>query len=204
MCLAVQPDVRTDKSCIQAALAVMEEFRSAVQRHYVAFGGIHGRSTYDRLRPLFNPQHSDKTIFIGPGPPDAAAQVPGRSTIAQMTQGDFLAALSPGGEFENQHARALIVFVYHLWDEHFRPRVAKATGVARRGVRCSLMGDVRLVRNAIIHDRGVLRAPLLARLEILPRMWELSPGDLFISKAMMQSMMEQINALRVEIGANPS
>ena len=116
-----------------------------------------------------------------------------------MTQGEFLAGMSAGGEFENQHAKAFIVFVYHVWDDYYRSRIARALGLKKQFVWCSLMGNLRRVRNAVIHGSSIVNEHLVSQLAILTHIWDLRPGELRLDDSMLYSMMEQLNALRVVV-----
>ena len=71
--------------------------------------------------------------------------------------------------------------------------------VSKRQVECSLMGAIRLVRNLIIHENSVVPQHFSAKLELLSQIWNLEPGELAITEKMVQSLMEQINAICVQI-----
>ena len=117
-----------------------------------------------------------------------------------MKIGDFLKGLEEGGEFESQHARAFVVLIYHLWDEKCRPAIGKLLSVdPKKQVRCDLMGDLRLVRNLIIHNDSVVPQGFANRLTMLQEIWNLQPGELKLTEKMIHSLMEQINAIRVNI-----
>ena len=94
---------------------------------------------------------------------------------------------------------ALIVFIYHLWEEYFRDKMAGALRVEKNKVHCDLMGDVRQIRNSIIHNNSSLTADDLSKLQFLPGIWQLGEGQLDLTGAMVHSLMEQINAIRVDI-----
>lgn len=71
---------------------------------------------------------------------------------------EFIAANSEGGSNEQQHARSSVIFIYAFWDEEIRPRLARARGVELREVRADIFGDLRLLRHAILHNKGILKA----------------------------------------------
>ena len=186
---------------VDEAIGILEEFRSACRKQYIAFSGlINGRSlAYDRFSTLLKPEHRDRTFSIGGVPPDAR-QEQGLSSIASMTQGELLDGLRDGGEFENQHAKALVVFIFHLWEDHFRDRIACATRLRKKEVLCDLMGDIRIIRNAIIHKNSLVVETDLSNLVLLPEIWQVCPGEIEITESMLHSLMEQINAIRVDLG----
>lgn len=69
---------------------------------------------------------------------------------------DYLAINSRGGSNEQQHARAIVVFLYTVWESEIRPRLAAAKGVELNDIRSDIMGDLKQLRHAIIHARNVL------------------------------------------------
>jgi hypothetical protein len=71
---------------------------------------------------------------------------------------DYLAANAPGGSNEEQHARAVLVFLFTFWDDEIRERLAKAQGIAASEIQADSLGDLRRLRNAILHAKGILRA----------------------------------------------
>ena len=100
------------------------------------------------------------------------------------------------------NAKALVVFMYHLWDENFRNRMAKIISVPKRQVKCALMGDIRKIRHLIIHKNSVVPQNFSAKIEFLSQIWDLEPGELIITEKMIHSLMEQINAIRVQINSS--
>jgi len=182
------------------AIKILDEFRTVCQRYYFAhcYTTTGLQFAYERFKNLLDPDEMDIQVGIGSGPPDAP-QKRGRSTIGHMRQGELLDALQAGGEFRNIHAKAFIVFVYHLWDDAYRDAIADTLSIKKNMIECTLMGDLRLVRNLIIHKGSVVPAGFSSNLEFLPAIWNLLPGNLTISSTMIQSLMEQLNAIRLTI-----
>ena len=135
---------------------------------------------------------------MGSGFPDAP-QTPGRSTIAQMKIREYLQSLKPGGLFENYQAKAVVVAIYQLWDEQYRPSIADALNVAQQQVECDLMGDIRLVRHVIVHNKSIVPYGFNDQIGFLPQIWNLDPGELLITKEMINSLFEQLNATQLRI-----
>ena len=182
------------------ATAFLGEFVSACQKHYfafqsAAFGIQKQRELFSRL---FRPEHRDKTLFIGQGRPDEE-QTLGRSAVGRIRQGELIDSLSVGGNFENYHAKALVVIIYQQWEEYYRPRIAEAVSINARQVKCRLMGDIRLVRNLIIHEKSIVPENFSGGLEFLPLIWNLAPGELRITHDMVHSWMEQLNSMLVMV-----
>ena len=77
---------------------------------------------------------------------------------------DYLAANAVGGSNEEQHARAILVFIFTFWEDEIRPRLAAARGVELNEVTADSLGDLRVIRNVILHAKGVVRADKFADL----------------------------------------
>ena len=190
---------------LSTARGLMEEFCLEIQKLYFFYqcaceGLMQQRKLYERF---ITTETLDRTVFIGGSPPDQE-QMPGHSTLARMGQGELLQSLEAGGPFENYQAKYLVVMIYHLWDEFYRPKIARALSVETRRVKCTLMGDIRKVRHLIIHENSVVPENFLDDLEFLPQIWELNPGELTISGRMVSSWIEQLNAISVKVDAEIS
>lgn len=48
-----------------------------------------------------------------------------------------------------------LVALYQYWEENTRPRIAKVFRVGTNEIRNPLFGDIRTIRNAIIHNKGI-------------------------------------------------
>ena len=186
---------------VNKGIELLEGFRSACQRQYCAFSGtLNGRQlAHERFKSMVT--DPNKTLFVGNQFPDSA-QRPGSSTIAHIRQGDFLEWLRPGGVFEDQNAKAFLVTMFHRWDEHFRPLVAKLLSVHNNDIQCELMGDLRIIRNTIVHGSSNILHKDIAKLRLLSQIWRLEPGKLTLNDRMIHSLMEQINAIRVLVVAS--
>ena len=96
-------------------------------------------------------------------------------------------------------AIAFVVLVYALWEENYRQKIADAIGVAKDAIACNLMGELRHVRNWIVHDNSVAPHDGRTKCPMLTQLWEFAPGELAITDKMLHPLMEQINALRVKV-----
>lgn len=72
--------------------------------------------------------------------------------------GDYLRANAPGGSNEQQHARAVLIFLFTFWEDQYRPRLASAKNVELNRVKSDVMGDLRIIRHAILHAKGIVRS----------------------------------------------
>ncbi|UCC23011.1 MAG: hypothetical protein JSW23_02770 [Planctomycetota bacterium] len=70
---------------------------------------------------------------------------------------DYIAANSQGGSNAQQHSQAVLVFLYTYWEDEIRPRLAASKGVELPKIRSDIMGDLRILRNVILHSKGIIR-----------------------------------------------
>ena len=188
----------------------LSEFVGRCQRLFFAFGGLgEGRTMlHEHYKKTLDPKYRDvdMTLAYQTNSDPNSIEI---SPIASMKQGELIDATADGGEFENLTYQAFLVFVYHLWEEHYRTRVARKVGLSkkkRNWIRCDLMGDVGQLRHAVIHRKAAVKADALRRMVMIPAMWGLETGPLYITRQMMEPLMERFNniELRVEPPTDPN
>lgn len=84
---------------------------------------------------------------------------------------DYLAANSKGGSNEQQHSRAILLFLFSFWEEEIRPRLAALRNVDINKIQSDIMGDLRILRNAILHSKSILRTDKYRQLKKLFKMF---------------------------------
>jgi hypothetical protein len=104
---------------------------------------------------------------------------------------NYLAVNAPGGSNEQQHARAIVVFLFTYWEDEIRPRLAKAKGVPIDEVRADAMGDLRILRNVILHSKSILRPDKHAELKKL--------GGLFVVDEPLALSYESMHKIFVAV-----
>ena len=77
----------------------------------------------------------------------------------------FLAVNAEAGFNEQQVCWSIIVFLFAYWDEEVRPHIATVRGVKPDEVKVDALGDLRLIRNGIIHNKGVVSSSDHAKLK---------------------------------------
>ena len=183
----------------QAATELLSAFKDRINRLFFAFGELgQGRELLKtQFEQTFEPEHSE-ALFA------AAFQVnedPNNiqlNTVAAMKQGEIVETLRRGGEFEIQNCHALIVFMYHLWDEYYRPKIARALGLKKPGqLESDFFGDIRLIRNAIIHNQAVLTENDHCKLKMLAPLDELRPGELRLTQKTTQLIVAGVDPLQL-------
>jgi hypothetical protein len=70
---------------------------------------------------------------------------------------DYIAANSEGGSNVQQHSQAILVFLFTYWEDEIRPRLAALKSVDFQEIQSDIMGDLRILRNIILHEKGIIR-----------------------------------------------
>lgn len=71
---------------------------------------------------------------------------------------DYIAANSKDGSNAQQHSQAILVFLFTYWEDEIRPRLAASKNVELQEIRSDIMGDLRVLRNVILHAKGIIRS----------------------------------------------
>ncbi|MFG1228626.1 hypothetical protein [Xanthobacter wiegelii] len=75
---------------------------------------------------------------------------------------------------EQQICWAIIIFIFAYWDEKVRPAIAKVREVEPNDIKIDALGDLRILRNAVVHAKGTITASEHAKLK---KMLELVKPD---------------------------
>lgn len=110
--------------------------------------------------------------------------------------GDLIDSSQRNGDFPNQIARSFICAIYSLWDEFYRNNIAAENGCEQKKVMSGLMGDLRHIRNCIIHKKSIITNE---QEKIKELDWILSRGKLIVTEEMFQILITQINNMTVVI-----
>ena len=71
---------------------------------------------------------------------------------------------SPLGYNEQQLIYSMLIFIYTFWEDEIRPQLAKISGVDLSVIRCDMMGEIRALRNCILHHKAVLSPEFYSKL----------------------------------------
>jgi hypothetical protein len=118
----------------------------------------------------------DPAILLENIIPDNTAQPknPGWLPHAEWRLSEAIRQVQDDGPVEALLGRQWIVSVYALWEDEYRPRLAKARGREKDEEKYPLPGDLRLLRNDVVHHRGIATADNTGRCEVLS--W-FQPGE---------------------------
>jgi len=113
---------------------------------------------------------------------------PEREILHESTQGEFVARNRDGGRNSLLLGNLCLVMIYQYW-EHYRAEIATVRSLQTREVTVPVFGDLRLLRNSIIHNRGIATAGV-SRCEVMT--W-FKAGDLIeMDKDRVRSMIRSI------------
>ena len=80
---------------------------------------------------------------------------------------DFISTNAEAGFNEQQVCWSIIVFMFAYWDEEIRPQIANVRGVEPNDVKLDELGDLRILRRHIVHNKGLLPAAEHAKLKVM-------------------------------------
>lgn len=82
---------------------------------------------------------------------------PSNRLLHQTTQGDLKRRNAKGGSNHVRAAQLLIVLLYSFWEHEYRPRLAASLGLPDADtLKIPLFGDIRLLRQDVIHHRAII------------------------------------------------
>ena len=70
---------------------------------------------------------------------------------------EYIKANSPLGSNERQHSQAILVFLFTYWEDEIRPKLAASQNKTPNDIRSDILGDLRVLRNVILHSKGIIR-----------------------------------------------
>ncbi len=88
-----------------------------------------------------------------------------------ISAADHVATNAPGGSNEQWLAWAIAIFLFTYWEDTVRPRLAKAQGVRLNEIHSDIMGDMRILRHAVLHAKSVIHPKEHRRLKLLGNMF---------------------------------
>ena len=106
----------------------------------------------------------DPMIHVGNGSPASSDWAPYVTwRLAELPE-----RVAPGGQFSTLLGQLWIVTVYTAWEHGYRKAIAGELGHSQpEDLVCDEMGDLRHMRNDIVHHRGVATADHTGRCRVL-------------------------------------
>ena len=164
-----------DHQKISAELDVLREFIDFVNRQVGVYcdclSGFQGNKVrVERQMPRLQRPTSRRIVDGQPVITWASVEDPARPDVLHhriIRAEEFLNVNSEAGFNEQQVCWAIVVFIFATWDEEIRPRMARIRGVEPRAVKLDEMGDLRILRHAIIHNSGTVTTSEHAKLKVM-------------------------------------
>ncbi len=97
--------------------------------------------------------------------------------------------------------KSYIIFIYQLWETRFRSEIANHFGIENTNVRCDFFGDLRVIRNSLIHESASMLRKDVENFKVLKfgLNKNLTKGILITSPAILGHIMEQLNLMQIDI-----
>ena len=175
--------------------SIMQRFSTDCQQMFIWFAGILGsrNAIKSHLDELADKQ---KPLSINTYRPDGRID----SVLASLPVEDISDAVSSGGEFERLYAKAFVVFTYQIWNDVTRNEIAAVLKLKDpKHVKCDLVGDLRLLRNWLIHPTKKAEDEFFDGSKILTRSLGLNRSDPGLTAGSIAVIMRQLNKMQVDI-----
>ncbi|MFZ2209219.1 MAG: hypothetical protein WAV22_11180 [Porticoccaceae bacterium] len=112
-----------------------------------------------------------------------------QKSLHRTTFGALKERMDKSGTDSQLAAQAMIAFTYHIWEEKYRGSLTNNAGVPIHDTNSDIMGDLRLIRNSIIHNKGVADAGV-ARCKVLKHFEQGQP--IFFTGAIIYEIIRAI------------
>jgi hypothetical protein len=124
-------------------------------------------------------------MLYGKGDPNQ----PGAVLLHRCTQAQFKSRNEPGGDNYRFVANVSLVALCQYWEDFYRGELASATGIAKNDITADVMGDIRYLRQSIIHNSGIATSDV-AKCRILR--W-FTPGELiYIDADKFETLISEV------------
>lgn len=142
------------------------------------------RRTFEQVAELTN-MGPDDVVHLTTG--DMPTERPS-DAFGVWTHRRIIESCGPNSAVARQLGHWWVSHVYAMWEHGFRPRLAKARGIALDDVTDPLMGDLRRLRHDVLHHGGIATAEWTGRCQRLR--WFTPGDDIFITGRMIYEFME--------------
>ena len=82
-------------------------------------------------------------------------QRPDSRVVHACSQGEYRSRNEEGGRNHLVMGQVCLVQIYGYWDDCYRAKLATSCGKETNDLKLDIMGDIRFLRNSIVHHRGV-------------------------------------------------
>lgn len=117
-----------------------------------------------------------------------------RKAVSEIKTKDALIGLEKNGPFSQLVAFGMITWIFAMWEEEYRKKIADELNVQKNDILCDIMGDLRFFRNWIVHNNGIANKDVK---KLISLNW-LKEGDpIIITTNEMGNIQEAINTMQV-------
>ena len=166
----------------------LSEFQKACHNFYTCFYFASVGLT-QKGNELNNSGNPEAEILIGTGHPDEG------NWHSRLKIDHVKEASKKDGLYSDTLAKSFVTYIYAEWDEYYRHKIAKSIGIKKNNIKSNLMGDLRLIRNCIVHNNSIITNEHQKLTELN---WNLKEGKLTITLKDFSALMDQINKMVVE------
>lgn len=173
----------------------MHRFSSDCQMMFIWFAAISG--SQDAMRNHLNHiAAQDEPFTINTYRPDGRVD----SVLARVPVESVIEAFAEAGDFERLYAKAFVVFTYQTWEEVARPKIATALNVETPNhIKSDLMGDLRYLRNWLVHRNEAAESDFFRKAKTLPRALSMQRGDPSLNANAVATLMRHLNHMKVDV-----
>jgi len=116
----------------------------------------------------------------------------------QCTQKRYKERNGENGFNHKTIGRMCVVTIYQYWEAFFRKEIAMEFNIKRGDLKDPVMGDLRIIRNSIIHHASIA-LPEIKKCQILK--WFFQGDEIIIDKDKMEEIVREIKSLDKRISA---
>lgn len=135
-------------------------------------------------------ENPDPNLSLSPHDPNDPKAVADASWRKSQIEG----AAATDGWLQQWLTHAWLATMFARWEAHYRPAFADANGVEEKQVRSDVIGDIRNLRNDVIHHRGIATKKNTGKCKVLTQFNE---GDMILLRPEDVRLLR--DAMQVEI-----
>ena len=94
-----------------------------------------------------------------------------------------------------------LVDLYTYWEDHYRAQVAAALSMEKEAIRVPVFGDVRHIRQSIVHHRGIA-LPEVEKCQVLK--WFQEGDRIAVSTSQFRQLAREVNGYLDGLTTAPS
>ena len=179
---------------------ILTQFRSLCYMEFlVSVVNDWGRSRLLRFIEQMKEQHGQPNMRLFYGPLENATDEP---SMFAVRNDDLIRMLRHGDEIERFQGNDFIVSIYAIWEGLIRPGIADTLHVPLKDVKSNIMGDIRIIRHAIVHKKGLRLTEDVRKLKVLGQDWVQDDTEYEywqITPTMRRALIVQIQSLDLNI-----